>query len=951
MRPPTAGAPFGDPPPLNSIMSKQTTAQMFEKHGRRDSSGASGSSPSGLMTGSDGPVSFELRTEEEIEQAFGAGKRDSDTGKKRDGTYGVQSLDDALGKAFGKDGSVGHEKNKDADAEKEMGVLGRIGRSLSGKRKVGIGSGNGNENKTTASSSSRPGSSGDKTAEKNGELHAHGQPSSTHNRKTSTATISTPLTPLAGAVDSPFLKDAGTPSSGEEGSMRSLRLSDDDSILDDSVSQALASSGDENEELEDEESQGEEDLSMETEMEAPELVMPRIIMPKRRPFTARGRGMGKLKVLVAGGQGSGKTSLIRSIVQVCDDIVHVDPLATSSSTTLPPLGSAQNRSRRRSSGNCVEHISEVHASTRAYPTWWSEMEESRLLRRRKSMGDTVLERNLCFIDTPGYRGESELIGLDPQGRIDLVVRYIEGLMHRNASIVGLSEGDLLSILSGNGGVQVDVVLYLFSAENLPNDLGYFRQLSKLTNAIPLISKADLLSVDEITELKIQILQGLQDSSSRSFLFGRTTLEATNAARSFATQYPESNPSSSVGIITTPTSSSNPLSPPASPNSFPPAIAPFTVSSLPGPDTDTIDASILMSPDYTAPPLASELTSLVTQLFDPENISWLRHTAARKFIVWRRDRLASGLDIGGGGDSLFMGIGATPASNVSRTSSTAPPLSSPTLTSRLGNDDASSFLSSPSISPSAVLVSRTPISHASLPLTTHPNSAISSPALGPIGGGSDAGSGLGIGATSYALARLQDHTLREERLAQVRLAKWAEDLQKSVRIERERFEELMRGERTRWLLERVGEEVGDGSDGDESAGKKTAGRAGAAGWAKALLLHGCSGYGEGEDDGEKQLARWARKRNHSSRKTATSISKSGENVGRRFRDPRDPLGLFEEGSGVSIAVRILGGVGLGVLGAVVMAVVRGGGSEGGLAGWMESAYGLGERVVAWGWSGC
>lgn len=53
-------------------------------------------------------------------------------------------------------------------------------------------------------------------------------------------------------------------------------------------------------------------------------------------------------------------------------------------------------------------ITEIYASTKAYPSWWSEVDESKVLRRRKSMGDSVLERNLCFVDTPGYGNKTSV---------------------------------------------------------------------------------------------------------------------------------------------------------------------------------------------------------------------------------------------------------------------------------------------------------------------------------------------------------------------------------------------------------------------------------------------------------------------------------------------------------------------------------------------------------------
>lgn len=69
----------------------------------------------------------------------------------------------------------------------------------------------------------------------------------------------------------------------------------------------------------------------------------------------------------------------------------------------------------------------------------------------------------------------------------------------------------------------------------------------------------------------------------------------------------------------------------------------------------------------------------------------------------------------------------------------------------------------------------------------------------------------VGATtSFALARITDHTQREERIAQVRLANWAADLQKSLYNERLRYEALARNERAVWLTERLGECVQDGT---------------------------------------------------------------------------------------------------------------------------------------------
>lgn len=114
--------------------------------------------------------------------------------------------------------------------------------------------------------------------------------------------------------------------------------------------------------------------------------------------------------------GIGKTSLIKAIFQTCEDIVHVDELSTS------PLSVSQTKRTKRTA---TPHITEVYASTRSYPTWWSEADDGKVLRRRKSMGDSVLERNLCFVDTPGYgngASVSELMDLYEASLIHLVYR-------------------------------------------------------------------------------------------------------------------------------------------------------------------------------------------------------------------------------------------------------------------------------------------------------------------------------------------------------------------------------------------------------------------------------------------------------------------------------------------------------------------------------------------------
>lgn len=224
-------------------------------------------------------------------------------------------------------------------------------------------------------------------------------------------------------------QEPSLPSSPKSLSSRSYSRSDGELTQDDSSSQAIAS--DEDEPI--------RDTDPALQDSAPQLIMPSIRMPSRRPFSDRGKQIGKFKILVAGTRGSGKTSLIKSIVQLCEDIVHVDPL--TSNIPSPP---------RLNSGSTANAFQETYASTRPYPSWWSDLEESRVLKRRKSMGDLVLERNVCFIDTEHTRSPS------------FAISYIEQQLLKTINCANQASTELAKLLSGTGGSQVDVVLYLIS---------------------------------------------------------------------------------------------------------------------------------------------------------------------------------------------------------------------------------------------------------------------------------------------------------------------------------------------------------------------------------------------------------------------------------------------------------------------------------------------------------
>ncbi|KAF2671404.1 hypothetical protein BT63DRAFT_423601 [Microthyrium microscopicum] len=512
-----------------------------------------------LASGSELESKGEAQTEEDASAAAEPESAQDSQMLPKNSVFGVQSLSDALSDAFGPSSTPALDATKD-DAISP-----------------------------TASEESK-----DEDAPESGASTDHPSPLPGRVRARSNApSLSHPLTPLQTA--SPAVWSTAMPSTPKSLSL-SLHLSDADDIdsrADDSsdVASRFGFAG------------GSHNSGV-------ELIMPSLSLPDRRPFTERGKRMGRLRICVAGRKGVGKTSLLSALVKQCEDIVHIDPVAA--------------RTRTKGS-NKVAHFL---ASTKAYPSWWSEsMEESNVLRRRRSgTDDVVLERNLCFVDIPGSTKNDNDLDVEA----DPAAKYIEDNLWYTESTAGMTDVERLNLVSGRGGTLVDVVLFLFSEEKyLDDELDVFRHLASLTNVIPLIAKADQLTEAEQKQFKLRILGGLQHRT-KPFLFGSSVHDAMDSLldepSSSTSDHEPSTPSVSNSMNQLPTKKA--------------AIPPFAISSLTGSDALEMDASLLMASTYSPPLLSSELSDLVSTLFDPESMLWLRHSAASKYLSWRARQLAA-----------------------------------------------------------------------------------------------------------------------------------------------------------------------------------------------------------------------------------------------------------------------------------------------------------------------
>jgi hypothetical protein len=381
-----------------------------------------------------------LRSERDMQKAEEE-KSSRQQDHDKDNNYGVESLNDTLEAAFAPKSPERSVSPSDTASGKKR----KIGNHVHPKIAAAA--------QRIISSEERPSSRKSSTPHP-AQRALTPSPTRRRVRSESLTSLGRSFTPLRAS-------DASTPRSP---SVKSVRLSDEEgSIIDDTASQALHSSSEDDDVFADDTLIESTSPTMPASS-IPQLVMPSISMPARRPFTERGKRVPRLRIMVAGPSGIGKTSLIKSIVQACDDIVHVDPIVALDSTST----------------SRTDSVFETHASTRSYPSWWSdEIEQGRGLRRRKSMGDSILERNITFIDTPGWVMSGACDQENMADAISTIHENIEVSFRRNTLTGELSDSDLLGVLSGSGGFQVDVLLYMFH----PSEFAIFSYYCKITDNI------------------------------------------------------------------------------------------------------------------------------------------------------------------------------------------------------------------------------------------------------------------------------------------------------------------------------------------------------------------------------------------------------------------------------------------------------------------------------------
>lgn len=234
-------------------------ADVLGRRPRKDLDAAGLTSTAGLAHNA--PTSFRMVSEDELESSSAKA-----SGPGSDSTFGVRSLQETISEA-----SL-PIKTEDDDEEDDEDV------------------GNGHEGRRRSTLRPRP-----KTRDSSrGSVEQ--APVNTGNSSPYNPSQADHLAPSMSQSFASLSSQAplsSMPSSPKSFSNRSFRPSDEDS-MDEGGSQAIASS-------EDDDVEPQHQSSMQDSV--PQLIMPSIKMPSRRPFTERGKSLGRLKVLIAGDSG------------------------------------------------------------------------------------------------------------------------------------------------------------------------------------------------------------------------------------------------------------------------------------------------------------------------------------------------------------------------------------------------------------------------------------------------------------------------------------------------------------------------------------------------------------------------------------------------------------------------------------------------------------------------
>lgn len=437
---------------------------------------------------------------------------------------------------------------------------------------------------------------------------------------------------------------------------------------------------------------------------SPKLVMPKVFLPTRRPFTTDGLALGKLKILVTGDSGTGKSMLIKAIAQASQGIVYIDDIPSfvkendvvweQAASTKPCLNFHKPfdfEDPERSMQEFLYDYSVISPDQKPRAQHPSVIHSSKVCTE-----SSAFEKNVCFVDTLGYGSFT-----NASKCIEKVISYLDMEFQKTSDLVNANNPEAVNLLTYASSIKsvpmVDVCLYTITNRLKTVDIEYIRQISRYAPVIPIISRSDLLPPKEVLMLKLSILQDLKKENVIPFLFETSIDDAIDLAKKNLIKYMDEptrrhSSGASVGTLGAnqsfrqkprlqPRSKSEPQhhafgfveplpyypgsdnedvldsdssDPSETKTGFAEALLfPCAVSSVSESGDCHIsinDSAVLINSDlsFVSPESAfkditpekagffpSELETLCLHLFSIHGATWLRHSAAKRFLDWNK----------------------------------------------------------------------------------------------------------------------------------------------------------------------------------------------------------------------------------------------------------------------------------------------------------------------------
>lgn len=221
-----------------------------------------------------------------------------------------------------------------------------------------------------------------------------------------------------------------------------------------------------------------------------------------------GQNIGYLRLAVVGDSAVGKTLFARQFVETLPEVLSHDWEPLKSRRINKDDDDAEDDDDDEDDYEQTKTLRERFSST-MMEIPWDNMDAD----------DEVPARNLVFLDTPGYGSV-----IDARTNFALFMNHVsqtfEEKNSRISPFIEVTNNELMrSLVTGVGAHKfIDVCFYLIVHRLKPIDIEYMRIISEKVNVVPIISKIDTQSEQEVQQLKVHVLKTLREQGVSIYAF-------------------------------------------------------------------------------------------------------------------------------------------------------------------------------------------------------------------------------------------------------------------------------------------------------------------------------------------------------------------------------------------------------------------------------------------------